>query len=76
MFIRPDARQLKSLARLAQSDEGKVLQELLATELQTLTSHLLDSSGETTCRLQGMAREVADLVALLRDAPELAQRSR
>lgn len=49
---------------------------MLDTELDRLTTIMLDASGETTSKLQGMAREVKDLITLLRQSPELAQKSR
>lgn len=76
MLVKPDARQLQALARLTQSSDGEVLLSLLDTELQRLTTNLLDSSGETTLKVQGMAREVKELIALLRQSPELAQKTR
>lgn len=76
MLVKPDARQLQALARLTQSADGEVLLSLLDTELDRLTTIMLDASGETTSKLQGMAREVKDLITLLRQSPELAQKSR
>lgn len=76
MLTRPDAKQLQALARLVKSDEGEVLLALLDTELERLTTNLLDASGETTLKLQGMAREVKDLIQLLRQSPELANKAR
>ena len=76
MLTRPDAQQIQALARLVKSPEGEVLLKLLDTELNRLTTNLLDASGETTSKLQGMAREVKDLVELLRQSPELAQKAR
>lgn len=76
MLTRPDAQQLKALARLVRSTEGEVLLALLDTELERLTTNLLDASGETTSKLQGMAREVKDLITLLRQSPELAEKAR
>jgi hypothetical protein len=50
--------------------------KLLETELEKLTNHLLDVSGETTPRVQGMARECKDILTLLQVSPELAEKTR
>lgn len=50
--------------------------KLLETELEKLTNNLLDSSGETTPRVQGMARECKDILTMIRQAPELAEKTR
>jgi hypothetical protein len=50
--------------------------QLLETELDKLTNNLLDSSSDTTPRVQGMARECKDILAMLRQAPELAEKTR
>lgn len=76
MFVRPDASQYRALARLARSPEGEVLLTLMDTELRRLQLNLLDSSGEVTPKLQGMAKEVAELIALLRGAPEAVEKAR
>lgn len=76
MLTRPDAQQLQALARLVRTSEGEVLLALLDTELRRLQLNLLDSSGEATPRLQGMAKEVAEILDLLRNAPQLAEKAR
>ena len=76
MLIKPDARQFQALARIAKSDDGEVLMKLLETELEKLTNNLLDTSGETTPRVQGMARECKDILTLLQVSPELAEKTR
>lgn len=76
MFVRPDANQFQALARLAKSTDGEVLLNILDTELRRLQTNMLDSSGEVTLKLQGMAREVTDLIGLLRGAPETAEKLR
>lgn len=76
MLTRPDAQQLQALARLVRTSEGEVLLSLLDTELRRLQLNLLDSSGEATPRLQGMAKEVAEILDLLRNAPQLAEKAR
>lgn len=76
MLIKPDARQFQALARISRSDDGEVLMRLLETELEKLTNNLLDASGETTPRVQGMARECKDILTLLRNSPELAEKTR
>lgn len=76
MLTRADQKQLQALARLVRTSDAEVLLTLLDTELRRLQTHLLDSSGETTAKLQGMARAVFDILSLLRDAPQLAERTR
>lgn len=76
MLTRPDKQQLHALARLSKSADGEVLKALLQTELDRLTTNLLDSSGETTPKVQGMARECKDILEMLRQAPELADKTR
>lgn len=76
MLTRPDAQQLQAIARLVRTSEGEVLLALLDTELRRLQLNLLDSSGEATPRLQGMAKEVAEILDLLRNAPQLAEKAR
>lgn len=76
MLIKPDARQFQALARLSKSDDGEVFMKLLETELEKLTNNLLDSSGDTTPRVQGMARECKDILTLLQVSPELAEKTR
>lgn len=76
LLVRPDGKQFQALARLVRTPEAEVLLDLLDTELSRLQSHLLDSSGETTLKLQGMARSITQVIALLRDAPLQAERSR
>lgn len=76
MLTRPDANQIQALARLVRMPDAEVLLELLGTELRRLQLNLLDSSGEATPRLQGMAKEVAEILDLLRNAPQLAEKAR
>ena len=76
MLTRPDANQIQALARLVRMPDAEVLLELLDTELRRLQLNLLDSSGEATPRLQGMAKEVAEILDLLRNAPQLAEKAR
>ena len=76
MLIKPDAKQFQALARISRSTDGEVLMQLLETELDKLTNNLLDSSIDTTPRVQGMARECKDILAMLRQAPELAEKTR
>jgi len=76
MLTRPDAQQIQALARLSSSADGEVFKALLETELDRLTTNLLDSSGDTTPKVQGMARECKDILELLRQAPALASKSR
>lgn len=76
MLTRPDAQQYQALARLVRTSEGEVLLTLLDTELRRLQLNLLDSSGETTPKLQGMAREVAEILDLLRNASQVAEKAR
>lgn len=76
MLTKPDHKQFQALARLVKSADGEVLLAMLDTELDRLTTNLLDASGETTSKLQGMAREVKDLITLLRQSPELASKAR
>jgi hypothetical protein len=74
MLVKPDAQQLNALARLVQSPDGEVLLKILDTELERLTTNLLDSSGEITLRVQGMAREIKELITLLRQSPHLVKK--
>lgn len=74
MLVKPDAQQLNALARLVKSPDGEVLLKLLDTELERLTTNLLDSSGEITLRVQGMAREIKELITLLRQSPQLVNK--
>lgn len=76
MLTRPDANQIQALARLVRMPDAEVLLVLLDTELRRLQLNLLDSSGEATPRLQGMAKEVAEILDLLRNAPQLAEKAR
>lgn len=76
MLTKPDAQQLQALARISRSSDGEVLKAFLETELDRLTTNLLDSSGEVTPKVQGMARQVKDLIVLLKQAPELAEKTR
>lgn len=76
MLTRPDANQIQALARLVRTPDAEVLLVLLDTELRRLQLNLLDSSGEATPRLQGMAKEVAEILDLLRNAPQLAEKAR
>lgn len=76
MLTRPDAHQYQALARLVRTSEGEVFLTLLDTELRRLQLNLLDSSGETTLKLQGMAKEVAEILDLLRNAPQVAEKVR
>lgn len=76
MLTKPDAQQLQALARISRSADGEVLKKFLETELDRLTTNLLDSSGEVTPKVQGMARQVKDLIVLLKQAPELAEKTR
>jgi len=76
MLIKPDARKFQALARISKSDDGEVLLKLLETELEKLTNNLLDTSGDTTPRVQGMARECKDILTLLQVSPELAEKTR
>lgn len=74
MLVKPDAQQLNALARLVKSPDGEVLLKILDTELERLTTNLLDSSGEITLRVQGMAREIKELITLLRQSPQLVNK--
>lgn len=76
MLTRPDAQQYQALARLVRTPDGEALLALLDTELRRLQLNLLDSSGETTSKLQGMAKEVAEVLDLLRTAPQVAEKVR
>lgn len=76
MLTRPDGQQLQALARLVKTPDAEVLLQVLDTELRRLQIHLFDSSGETTPKLQGMARTVHEITNLLREAPQLAEKSR
>lgn len=76
MLTRPDALQYQALARLVRTPDAEVLLHILDTELRRLQLNLLDSSGEATPRLQGMAKEVAEILDLLRNAPQVAEKVR
>ena len=76
MLTRPDSQQLQALARLAKTPDAEVFLTILDTELRRLQLHLFDSSGETTAKLQGMARTVNEIIGLLREAPQAAEKSR
>jgi hypothetical protein len=76
MLVRPDSKEFQCLARMVQSPDGEVFMQLLDSELQRLTAALLDASGEQLLRVQGATKEVKELSSLLRNSPELAQKTR
>ena len=52
------------------------MKKFLQTELDRLTTSLLDTSDANTPIVQGMGRECRDILILLRDSPELAEKIR
>lgn len=76
MFTRPDEKQIQALSRLVKTTDGEALLAVLDAELDRLFLMALDSSGEQAVKLLAMARTTKDLIQLLRQSPELANKAR
>lgn len=63
--MRVDAKQFEALKRVARSSEGRVLQSVLAAELQSTMKSLMSASTDNVQRLQGRAVLLDEMVKLL-----------
>ena len=75
MLNKPSDREFLALARLARSDDGKILMEYLHRSLADVKDRVLSIEADTQVRrMQGRGEALRDLVEALEQAPDLVSK--
>lgn len=74
MNLRLDRRRVAALMRVARTDDGRVLLELLEDALGRTKDMLVTSGPDAIGRLQGRAQALDDLLEAFTQAPDLLKK--
>lgn len=75
MLDRPSDKDYLAFARLARTDDGRVLLSYLARAVETAKNHLVSADSDATIRrLQGRAEALETLAEALEITPDLIRK--